>query len=409
MEYINETLNTPVYGEYDVIVVGAGPAGCGAALSCARNGLKTLVIEKFNCLGGMWTTGYMNPFFDTKNKNGIVKELVDELDKDNHWGGFWDISFHYEYMKHILETKMLDAGAEILFNTNFTKTIVDNKTVKGIIFENIEGRFACYAKYVIDCTGDGNVAADAGCEFEIGENDDYKKCQPMTLMFLVGNIPEKYKNGLKLTEKLEAAYNKAGKEIPFKMPFLIPVPNASFGVIQFTHMYGYNPLSASDITKATIEGRKQMFVAFEALTKYDEEFKDLELISSANVLGVRESRRIIGDYIITREDLLNGTQFEDAVANVTFNVDMHTEENNGQMCYKVNPYQIPFRAMTPRGYDGIVVAGRCISGTHEAMASYRVTGNCCQMGENAGNVVAYAVKNNVNVRDVKVRDLKFIL
>ena len=136
MEYINETLNTPVYGEYDVIVVGAGPAGCGAALSCARNGLKTLVIEKFNCLGGMWTTGYMNPFFDTKNKNGIVKELVDELDKDNHWGGFWDISFHYEYMKHILETKMLDAGAEILFNTNFTKTILDNKTVKGIIFEN---------------------------------------------------------------------------------------------------------------------------------------------------------------------------------------------------------------------------------------------------------------------------------
>ena len=174
-------------------------------------------------------------------------------------------------------------------------------------------------------------------------------------------------------------------------------------------MYGYNPLSAGEITKATIEGRKQMLDAFEALTKYDDEFKNLELISSSSVLGVRESRRIIGDYIVTKDDLLNGTQFDDAVANVTFNVDMHTEENNGQMCYRVKPYQIPFRAMTPKGYDGIVVAGRCISGTHEAMASYRVTGNCCQMGENAGNVVAYAVKNNVNVRDVNVRDLKFIL
>lgn len=405
MHCTKETLVTPVYGAYDVIVAGAGPAGCGAALSCARNGMKTLLIEKFNCLGGMWTTGYMNPFFDTKNKNGIVRELINELEKENHWGGFWDISFHYEYMKHILETKMLEAGVELLFNTSFTKTLVENRTVRGVVFENIEGRFACYAKYVIDCTGDGNVAADAGCAFEIGENGDYKQCQPMTLMFLVGNIPERYKKGLKLTEKLEAAYKKAGKEIPFKMPFLIPVPNAGFGVVQFTHMYGYNPLSASEITKATIEGRNQMLEAFEVLTKYDEEFKNLELISSAGVLGVRESRRIIGEYIVTREDLLSGTQFEDAVANVTFNVDMHTEDDNGQLCYGVKPYQIPFRALLPKGFDGIVTAGRCISGTHEAMASYRVTGNCCQMGENAGLIVSCAVKNNISVRAVKVNEI----
>ena len=103
--------------------------------------------------------------------------------------------------------------------------------------------------------------------------------------------------------------------------------------------------------------------------------------------------------------MLNGTQFNDAVANVTFNVDMHTEDNNGQMCYEIKPYQIPFRAMTPKGYNGIVVAGRCISGTHEAMASYRVTGNCCQMGENAGKVISYAVKNNINVRDVEVNEI----
>lgn len=399
---INETLTTPVSGEYDAVVVGAGPAGCGAAIALGRSGMKTLLIEKFNCLGGAWTTGFMNPFFDCHNKSGIVRELVAELKKNGQFGGFWDKSFNYEYMKSILEKKMAEANVTVLYNTTFSRTLVDGKKVYGIIAENIEGRFGVLAKTVVDCTGDGNVAASAGCAFELGVNGDFKECQAMTLMFLVGNIPEKYRDGLMLYEKLNNAYEKAGKQIPFKVPYLIPIPNSHFGVVQFTHMYEYDPLNARALTEATIEGRQQLIDAFEYLTKYDEEFGNLELITSSSVLGVRESRRIIGEYYMTEDDILNGTKFDDAVAYVTYGVDFHTKSNKGQRCFNVQPYHIPMRALIPKDFKGIVVAGRCISGSREAMASYRVTGNCAQMGENAGYYIAEAIRKNVDILDVSL-------
>ena len=399
---INENLTTRVLGEYDAVVVGAGPAGCGAAIALGRAGLKTLLIEKFNCLGGAWTTGFMNPFFDFYNKSGVVEELINELKSAGQFGGFWNMSFNYEYMKVILERKMKEANVEVLYNTVFSRTLVEDKKVYGIVAENIEGRFAVLAKTVFDCTGDGNVAASAGCPFEIGVDGDYKECQAMTLMFLVGNVPEKYKDGLMIFEKLNAVYEKAGKQIPFRVPYLIPAPNSHFAVIQFTHMYEYNPLCSSDLTKATMEGREQLIDAFEFLTKYDEEFKDLELITSSSVLGVRESRRIVGEYRVSTDDILSGARFEDAVAYVTFGADLHTKSNKGQNCFQVKPYHIPMRSLIPQGYQGIIVAGRCISGSREAMASYRVTGNCAQMGESAGYFVAEAIKNNIDIREVKL-------
>ena len=402
---INETLSTPILGEYDVVVVGAGPAGCAAAISLGRSGLKTLLVEKFNCLGGAWTTGFINPFFDCYGKTGFVKELVHELKESNNFGGFWDISFNYEYMKYILENKMKAANVDVLYNTTFSRTLIEDKKVYGVVIENIEGRYAILAKVVVDATGDGSVAASAGCPFELGEENGYKDCQAMTLMFLVGNIPEKYKDGLMIYEKLDAVYKKAGKEIPFKVPYLIPIPNSHFGVIQFTHMYEYNPLSARDLTEATMEGRKQLIDAFSYLTKYDDEFKNLELITSSSALGVRESRRIIGEYRISTEDILNGVRFDDAVAYVTFGADLHTKSNKGQHCFQVKPYNVPMRSLIPQGYKGIVVAGRCISGSREAMASYRVTGNCAQMGENAGYYIAESIKKNIDILDVKL-DLK---
>lgn len=400
--FIQENLTTPVYGEYDAVVVGAGPAGCGAAIALGKSGLKTLLIEKFNCLGGAWTTGFMNPFFDHENKTGFVRDLVQELKQKSQFGGFWDRSFNYEYMKRILEEKVLSANVEVLYNTTFSRTLADGNTVQGIVAENIGGRFAVLAKTVVDCTGDGCVAASAGCPFELGVDGDYRECQAMTLMFLVGNIPEKYKDGLMIYEKLNAVYEKAGREIPFKVPYLIPAPNAHFGVVQFTHVYEYDPLSAEALTQATVESRRQLIEAFELLTKYDDEFKDLELITSSSVLGVRESRRIIGEYTVTEADILNGARFDDAVAHVTFGADLHTKSNKGQRCFQVQPYHIPMRALVPKGYKGIVVAGRCISGAREAMASYRVTGNCAQMGENAGYYIAESIKRGVDILDVKL-------
>ncbi len=388
MNFISESLKTEIAGEYDIAIIGGGPSGCGCAIAAARAGAKCILIEKFNCLGGMWTSGYVNPLFDSENKSGILSEIIDELKEKNSWGGFWNISFNYEYIKHILDRKLKEAGVKVMLNTSFSKSITENKRVKGVICENLNGRFAILAENVVDCTGDAAVAADAGCPFELGEGGDFTKCQAMTLMFLVGNIPNKYKNGALIRDELQEAYDKAGIKIPFTMPYLIAVPNSKFGVIQFTHMYEFNPLDQDEINNATIEGRRQMIEAYELLTKYNETFKELDLISSAPALGIRESRRIIGEYTLTTEDIINGAEFDDAVADCTFNVDIHTKSNNGQINMPVKPYQVPIRSLIPKGYKGIYVIGKAISGDRNAMASYRVTGNCFQMGENAGKTIA---------------------
>jgi len=409
MEYITEIIKTEVKAHYDIIVVGGGPSGSAAAIAAGRKGARVLLVEKMNCLGGMWTSGLVNPLFDYDNKNGIMKEIVTTLKARNAWGGFCGICFDYEQMKSLLEEMCMDAGVTLLYDTMYVKPIMEDKTVKGIICENISGRSAYTADMIIDCSSDGRVAADAGAEFEIG-NGGYESCQAMTLMFLVSGFPKRYFDPeLKMPDfviynQLKRVYDMENETVPFDMPYLIPIPNTDFAVVQFTHMYGCDPLSAEDITKATIEGRRQMMKMAKLLRKYDEEFRNLNVIFSAPMLGVRESRRIKGEYTITKDDLMSGAQFEDGVTNVTFNVDIHAQDSH-QKCFEVSGYQIPLRSMLPKGIENMIVAGKSISGTHEAMASYRVTGNCCEMGEAAGIAAAYCVKTGTKLRDVDIKKL----
>ena len=385
---------------YDVIVVGGGPSGSAAAIAAGRAGSRVLLIEQENCLGGMWTSGLLSPLFDADNKTGIMKELVEELTAKNAWGGFWQISYIQEYMKHFLEEKALQAGVTLLYESKYAGVCAENGTVRGVYVRNVEGETYYEGKIVIDATGDGHLAADAGAEWAMG--DENGNCQSMTLMFLVGGIPEKYKDGFVMYQVLEKAYRKQGlgKHSPFKMPYLIPIPNSNYATVQLTHMDGSVALDAKKRTLAVIEGRRQMIDVFEALKGFDPDFKDLSLIASAAQLGVRESRRIIGDYYITEEDLLKGSKFPDGVCTATFNVDIHVPNSTEQHNQNVMPYEIPYRAMLPKGLSNVLVAGRCISGSHVAMASYRVTGNCCAMGEAAGKAASYAAKNGVTPREV---------
>ncbi|MBQ8550004.1 MAG: FAD-dependent oxidoreductase [Clostridia bacterium] len=383
---------------FDVIVVGGGPSGAAAAVCAAREGMKVLLIEQTYCLGGMWTSGFVNPIFDFENKKGFMKELVDELKSKGQWGGFWEASFTYEYMKEMLERKCLEAGVTLLYDTHYEGAVMEGNRIVGVRFKNIEGDSECYAKVIIDASGDALVAADAGAVCRVGDKDG--KCQSVTLMYIVSGIPEKYKDGKMIYDELCVAYKNAneGKEPPFEVPYLIPAPGSGFGVVQLTHMNA-KPLSAADRTAAVIEGRRQMLETFEMLKHHNPDFEGLHLVQSAPLLGIRESRRIEGEYCVNTEDIMNGSHFPDAVARVTFNVDIHGNDQE-QVCCDVTEYEVPYRSLIPKGIEGLLVAGKTISGTHTAMASYRVTGNCCAMGENAGRAAAYAVKNGVGVREV---------
>lgn len=397
----SESLQTILKEPYDVIVAGGGPSGCAAAIAAGRSGASVLLIEQQTCLGGMWTSGFVNPLFDSENKAGLLAELIGELKQENAWGGFWGISFHYEAMKELLERKCLEAGVELLYDTRCVGVLRAGNEVRGVTVENIDGRSAFPTGIVIDATGDAALAADAGAQWLLGENDS-GECQAMTLMFLVGNIPQKYRSGLNLHEILQKAYAREGlnRKAPFEQPYLIPVPESGFGVVQLTHMRGYSPVSAEERTKAVLEGRRQVMDVFRVLKKYDDDFCSLELLQTAPMLGIRESRRIVGEYTLTEEDVRTGARFPDAVTTAAFGIDIHNSGSTTQTCIPVKAYQIPYRALIPRGVEGMLVAGKTISGSHIAMASYRVTGDCFAMGEAAGKAACYAAEKKISVRAV---------
>ena len=386
---IIENFSTPVTGEYDVIVVGGGTAGSVAGIAAAREGAETLVIERENYLGGMWTGGLVNPIFDYRVKDGILIELIEDHKKLGTWGGFGDSCFNCENMKRLLEEKLTAAGGEALFGATFSKLLMEGRRATGVVVECRGGRRAYLAKEVIDCTGDAEVAASAGFPFEIGRESDHL-CQAITLMFTIGNVDFLQATCNDLREMVESALEKndTGYRLPYMRPYIIQIPDSRTAVVQLTHMRGYDPLSPEDMSKALSEGRKQAYDAVEFLKHNVERFKDIELLETAPLLGIRESRRIVGEYTLTREDCAEGRRFDDEVTTATFGIDIHNPLDDSQQCYGVKRYGIPLRCLIPKGSENLFVAGRSISGTSEAMASYRVTGNCAAMGEYIGRFAA---------------------
>ena len=400
--YIYEEFKTPVLGEYDLIVVGGGPAGIGTAITAGRKGLKTLLIERYGFLGGTWTAALVNPFFDTETKTGLVKELVDDLKATNSFGAFWNISFSFEAMKKLLDEKVKAAGVDLLFHTTFSSPIMEGNTIKGVVVQNKGGRAAYLSKYVVDCTGDGDVAYSAGAEYVFG-NGTNGNPQSMTTMFLLSGVKLRQEKSNELYDLMKKAVdeNDTGYNIEFDKPYAIWLPMEDIAVVQLVHIREKNGTDPVSLTEAELEGRKKVYETFEFFKKYIPEFKDAQLIMTAPQIGVRETRHIIGDYILTKENLLSGATFEDNLGfDVTFNVDIH-DDSDKQNCFHVKNYQIPLRSLIVKGKNGLLTAGRCISGDFYAHASFRVTGNCVAMGEGLATAIAMAIEQNTDIRNIK--------
>ena len=396
--------------EVDVLVCGGGPAGCGAALAAAREGARTMLLERHGMLGGLWTAGLLNPFFECAGRGFVVQDLIDRLKAGGAWRTWrFAHTFDTEAMAAALERMAEEAGVELLYHTLAADAIVEGDRLRGVVIESKAGRQAIAAKVVIDATGDGDIAARAGCAYEMGRPSD-GLVQPMTLMFEVRGLGGwEMDDSRLLYDAMSEVIRRDG--VPFELPFeraryvpwIINTPAPGSAAVQLTHVYRMNPLDPGDLTAATVQCRRQAHEAFAVLRRV-KGLENIELVRTAPQIGVRESRRVCGRYRLTIDDLAAGRQFPDAVASCAFVVDIHNPDPRAEQAAaahaRTRPYEIPYRCLVPQDIRGLLLAGRCISGSHEAHASYRVTGTAMATGQAAGLAAAWAVRDGLELHDV---------
>lgn len=411
----------PVVADYDVIVCGGGPAGFAAAIAAARSGAKTALIELHGCIGGIWTAGMLSWILDGFNKPGIMSELLVRLGEQNNgkkFGSAW--VYHPEPMKLLLEDMLVEAGVNIRLFTRIVGAIPDAKNrLAAVVTESKSGREVWTAKSFIDATGDGDLAAQAGCGFDFGRPGD-GVTQPMSLMVLfhgvktdeiapfINHLAEERNLG-KGKANFLAELRSAGIDPSYGGPSVFEIHDGLYAMMA-NHQYNVSAINADDLSRATIEARRENHAMVNALRKKGGPWKNAEIVCTAEQIGTREGRRIHGRYSVTDDDLKKGARFEDGICRVTFPIDVHST-NPGETKaieakpFKSQPYDIPLRSLMAKDVDGLVLAGRCISGGFIAHSSYRVTGNAVVMGEAAGVACAVAARENVLPHEVPFSEL----
>jgi len=409
--FLEPARELPLRDDADVIVCGGGPAGVAAALAAARAGARTRLFEVHGCLGGVWTAGLLTYIFDF-DKPGMTRELTQQLDQRHARRHPNPSRFVYEpeAMKLLLEELCGAAGVQLQLHTRVAAAHRDGNRLTTVITESKSGREAWRARVFIDATGDGDVGAQAGCAWEIGQGPA-GPTQPLTLNALavvrdaaaLGEFISFYagdQRHLPAVEAFQREIARAGCEASYGHPTLFHVRD-NLLLVMINHEYGVLPFDAAQMTAATLRARGEVHRIVHALADLGGPWAGMQVVASAEQIGVRDGRRIRGRYTVTREDLVQGARHPDAVARVTFNVDIHapTREQNREETishgnFRMKPYDIPLRALLARDVDGLLIAGRCISGDFLAHASYRVTGNAVAMGEAAGKVAALAAQTN---------------
>lgn len=403
--------------KYDVIIAGGGLSGVAAGISASREGLKVLIIEKSGALGGAANNALVNPFMNyklykdgeyVKISAGIFGEIINRLKKYNalHKG---EIIFNEEILKIILDELTDEHNIDVLFHSYISDIEKENDKISKVITVGKSGKLTFEAKGFIDCTGDADLASMANCKTQLGRNDGL--CQPMTLCFRLSGVD--VENALKIKPQINELYNKFKEEGKIKNPRenVLCFATMSKDIMHFnsTRIVKKNPINVFDLSIAEKQARKQVLELYNFLKENFEPYKNSVLISTAPEIGVRESRMIVGEYVLTVNDVLNLKKFEDSIAACNYEIDIHNPEGTGTTLHYFNKgeyYTIPYRCLIPKKVSNLLVAGRCISTDHEAQASYRIMPVCCTLGEAAGIAIALSIKDNIRTKDVDIKKLQ---
>ena len=408
-------------GEFDVVVVGGGVAGVGAAIEASRQGVKVLVVEKSMTLGGMMTSGHVSPPLGGYEKNTMTDELLHKVNCFEGNGRSHDM----ELMKVIIADILEENGVTVYLGCSIADVVKDNVVITHAVITTQAGLKTVKGKVFIDATGDGVLSYLAGERVEYGREDGL--VQPMSIMFTIEGVSpdqtllcfhEEMDTPLKNGNYLELCENasKTGE-----LPETVNIVRLYRGVVETermvnaTQVNGLNPLLPQDLGKAHATLRKQMNQIVEFLKNNVEGFENIRIKHSSEGVGVRESRRVICEYVMKSEDLLNGLKHEDVIVhNACFCLDIHNPSGAGQSeqrgCPRnCKPYDIPYRSVLPLKTDNLLVAGRCISGTHRAHSSYRVMNICLNVGQSVGIASAICVKEGVLPRNLDCKKIQNVL
>lgn len=418
---ISYSKQLPLWKSYDVIVCGAGPAGICAAVAAARQGAKTALVERYGIPGGNLTAGCVGPILGSVSAGTMRDELVTLLGvPDNDMDGTTGVAHDMEQAKIALTEFLDQKNLDVYLQTPVADAWMDGSRIRGILAATKEGLRALAAQVVIDATGDGDVAVFAGCDYEKGREDGLM--QPVTLEYTlddvdegkgilcIGDIDNVSFRGQRFLDwtKQQAENGVIPKNTAAVR--LHPTVHKGSRQVNTTQVNGVDSTKVETLYTAELELRRQMKVLTGFFRRELPGYEHCKIVGSAATTGIRESRRITGEYCITGEECARGARFPDVIVHkADFLVDIHNPTGSGQAEKKIQyciPYDLPYGCFVPKKVDGLYVAGRCISGTHRAHASYRVMSICMAMGQAVGVAAALCVRTGCTPRQLEVPRLQ---